>query len=53
MWPFRQKGVPGVIFGPGNLTQAHTAGEWVEVAQVQAAARFYALAALDCLGVER
>ena len=50
MWPFREKGIPAVIFGPGELAQAHTADEWVELAQVEAAARFYALAALRWLG---
>jgi len=53
MWPFRAKGIPGVIFGPGQLAQAHTAGEWVELCQVEKAAQFYALAVLHCLGIER
>lgn len=51
MWPFRQRGIPVVIFGPGELAQAHTVDEWVELAQVEAAARFYALAVLHWLGV--
>ena len=51
MWAFRRRGIPTVIFGPGKLAQAHKADEWVELAQVKAAARFYASAALRCLGV--
>lgn len=31
-------GVPSVVFGPGDIAQAHTADEWVELAQVDAAA---------------
>jgi acetylornithine deacetylase len=30
-------GIPGVVFGPGAVEQAHTAREFVEVAQVEAA----------------
>jgi acetylornithine deacetylase len=30
-------GVPGVVFGPGDVAQAHTAREFVEVAQVETA----------------
>jgi acetylornithine deacetylase len=26
-----------VVFGPGDIAQAHTADEWVEVAQLEAA----------------
>ncbi len=53
MWPFRERGIPAAIFGPGRLAQAHTVGEWVDLAQVEAAARFYALAALNWLGVDQ
>ena len=31
-------GVPAVVFGPGSIEQAHTADEWIELAQVDAAA---------------
>ena len=31
-------GVPTVVFGPGSIAQAHTADEWIEIAQVDAAA---------------
>jgi acetylornithine deacetylase len=29
--------VPTVVFGPGSIAQAHTADEWVEIAQLHAA----------------
>ncbi|MEA3346115.1 MAG: M20 family metallopeptidase [Chloroflexota bacterium] len=53
MWPFREREIPALVFGPGELAQAHTTDEWVELAQVEAAARFYTLAALRWLGAER
>ncbi|MEI7862798.1 MAG: M20 family metallopeptidase [Planctomycetota bacterium] len=31
-------GVPTVVFGPGSIAQAHTADEWIEIAQIDAAA---------------
>lgn len=30
-------GVPTVVFGPGSIEQAHTADEWVEIAQLEKA----------------
>lgn len=33
-----QGGIPSVVFGPGDIAQAHTADEWVEVRQVARAA---------------
>jgi|LSQX01.2.fsa_nt_gb acetylornithine deacetylase len=38
---FAERGVPLVVFGPGDIAQAHTAGEWVEIAQVEAAVDAY------------
>jgi succinyl-diaminopimelate desuccinylase len=35
-------GTPTIIFGPGGIAQAHTADEWVEVAQVARAAAMLA-----------
>jgi acetylornithine deacetylase/succinyl-diaminopimelate desuccinylase-like protein len=34
-------GWPGVVVGPGHIEQAHTADEWVDVAEVEAMARFF------------
>ncbi len=31
---FAQTGVPSVVFGPGNVAQAHTIDEWLELAQL-------------------
>ncbi|MFM9057872.1 MAG: M20/M25/M40 family metallo-hydrolase [Planctomycetaceae bacterium] len=31
-------GVPAVVFGPGSIEQAHTADEWIDLAEVEAAA---------------
>ena len=30
-------GVPSVVFGPGSIAEAHSAGEYVELSQVEAA----------------
>ena len=32
-------GIPSVIFGPGNIAQAHTADEWISLAQLSRGAR--------------
>lgn len=36
---FAGAGIPGVVLGPGSVAQAHTAREFVEVAQVEAMER--------------
>jgi acetylornithine deacetylase len=38
---FAEAGMPALVLGPGDIAQAHTANEWVELAQVEAAARIY------------
>ena len=35
---FAAAGVPAVVFGPGSIEQAHTADEWIDLAEVAAAA---------------
>lgn len=35
---FAAAGVPSLVFGPGAIGQAHTADEWIELAQVDKAA---------------
>ncbi len=37
-----RRGTPAIILGPGNIAQAHTDDEWVEVSQIPRAARIYA-----------
>jgi acetylornithine deacetylase/succinyl-diaminopimelate desuccinylase-like protein len=34
--PFSTAGLPGVVLGPGQIQQAHTADEWIDLAQVDA-----------------
>lgn len=36
---YAERGIPGVVFGPGNIADAHTADESIELAQVVLAAR--------------
>ena len=31
-------GIPAVVFGPGDIAQAHTADEWIELSQIDQAA---------------
>jgi len=33
-------GVPTVVVGPGSIAQAHTADEWIDVAQLESCAGF-------------
>lgn len=41
------RGIPAILCGPGNLEQAHTADEWVEIDQIRRAARVYAAIMAD------
>lgn len=38
---FFEAGIPAVVFGPGSIAQAHTAREFVDVAQVETASRVF------------
>ncbi|HEX5415632.1 MAG TPA: M20 family metallopeptidase [Chloroflexota bacterium] len=38
---FAEVGIPCVVLGPGDIAQAHTAGEWVAIEQLTKAARIY------------
>ena len=38
---FCEAKMPSVLFGPGDIAQAHTAGEFVELRQVEQAADVY------------
>jgi acetylornithine deacetylase len=33
-----EAGIPAVVFGPGDIAQAHTKDEWVELDQIDRAA---------------
>lgn len=39
--------IPSIVLGPGDIAQAHTADEWVEIAQVIQAAEIYAQLAVE------
>jgi len=38
---FSAKGIPAVALGPGSIDQAHTADEFISVADIQAGADFF------------
>ncbi len=39
--PLSEAGTPCVVLGPGDIAQAHTRDEWIELEQVQLAAEMY------------
>jgi len=47
------KKIPCVVFGPGDLSNAHSTDECIEVDQLLDASKIYTLAALEFCGVER
>lgn len=47
--PMLRRGIKSVIFGPGNLEQAHSVDEWIEVAQLYEAAKVYTTIAFRML----
>ena len=38
---FARAGVPSVVFGPGDIAQAHTKDEWIEISQLNQATEIY------------
>jgi acetylornithine deacetylase len=44
---YSQRGIPALVYGPGNLSDAHTIDESVEISQLVEAAKVYALAACE------
>ncbi|MBC7287983.1 MAG: M20 family metallopeptidase [Armatimonadetes bacterium] len=38
---FAQAGIPSIVLGPGDIRQAHSSDEWVEIEQVRLASRIY------------
>lgn len=38
---FARVGIPSVVFGPGDIAQAHTKDEWIEISQLDHAAEIY------------
>jgi len=38
---FAERGIPLVVLGPGDIAQAHTADEWIELAQLERAVDVY------------
>jgi acetylornithine deacetylase len=38
---YQLAGVPSIVFGPGSIEQAHTADEWIDLAELNAAADAY------------
>jgi acetylornithine deacetylase len=50
--PLGAAGLPCVVFGPGDIAQAHTHDEWIELEQVQLAAEAYYQIAVELGRVE-
>ena len=39
--PLGEQGLPSFVFGPGDISQAHTKDEWVEIDQILQGAEMY------------
>jgi acetylornithine deacetylase/succinyl-diaminopimelate desuccinylase family protein len=53
MTHFVARGIPSVIYGPGDFSVAHKANEWVTVSELENAARVYASIAIETAGALR
>jgi len=49
--PLNARGTPCIVFGPGDIAQAHTKDEWIELEQVRLAAEAYFQIAVELGGV--
>jgi len=49
-WYYTTRGIPAVTFGPGPTDTAHVADEYVDLDQVTAVAKVFAILALEILG---
>ena len=38
---FAQSGIPAIVLGPGNISQAHVLDEWVSLEQLESALKIY------------
>ena len=38
---FNEAGIPTVVFGPGDIAQAHTADEWIDLHELETASTIY------------
>jgi acetylornithine deacetylase len=38
---FNEAGIPTVVFGPGGINQAHTSGEWIDLAELENASAVF------------
>ena len=45
---FDRAGVPSVVFGPGDIAQAHTRDEWIEISQLKQATEIYFRFCCEC-----
>jgi acetylornithine deacetylase/succinyl-diaminopimelate desuccinylase-like protein len=45
--PLSEKGTPCVVFGPGDIAQAHTKDEWIDLEQMHRSAAAYFQIAVD------
>ena len=45
--PLAAAGIPSIVLGPGDIAQAHTEDEWIEIAQLEQAVDIYEAIARD------